>query len=59
MAESRLTAGLGIVLSAAVLIAWWPTRATQVGEPFRGVTTDGTVQPGVFPIRSTGVSTQR
>jgi hypothetical protein len=28
-----------------------------LAEPFKGVTTDGTVVPGIFPIRSTGVST--
>lgn len=28
-----------------------------LAEPFRGVTTDGKVIPGLFPIRSTGVST--
>lgn len=27
-------------------------------EPFRGVTTDGAVQPGLFSIKSTGVSTK-
>jgi hypothetical protein len=27
-------------------------------EPFRGVTTDGHVVPGLFPIQSTGVSTE-
>jgi hypothetical protein len=29
-----------------------------LAEPFRGVTTNGTPQPGLFPIRSTGVSTE-
>ncbi len=29
----------------------------QQDEPFRGVTVDGTVRPGLFPIRATGVST--
>ena len=28
-----------------------------LAEPFKGVTTDGNVVPGLFPIRSTGVST--
>lgn len=27
-------------------------------EPFKGITADGTVTPGLFPIRSTGVSTE-
>ena len=30
---------------------------TGLAEDFRGLTTDGKVQPGLFPIRSTGVST--
>ena len=29
-----------------------------LAEPFRGITTNGTVAPGVFAIRSTGVSTE-
>jgi Protein of unknown function (DUF3500). len=29
-----------------------------LAEPFKGVTTNGTVQPGLFSIRSTGVSTE-
>jgi hypothetical protein len=29
-----------------------------VGEPFKGITTDGTVIPDLFPITSTGVSTE-
>jgi len=28
-----------------------------LAEPFKGITTDGDVVPGLFPIRSTGVST--
>ena len=31
---------------------------TGLAEPFKGVTTDGTVRTGLFPIRSTGVSTR-
>lgn len=26
-------------------------------EPFRGLTTEGTARPGLFPLRATGVST--
>ena len=33
-------------------------EARALAEPFKGVTTDGTVQPGLFSIRSTGVSTE-
>lgn len=29
-----------------------------LAEPFRGLTTDGRVEPGLFPVRSTGVSTE-
>ena len=29
-----------------------------LAEPFKGVTTDGNIIPGIFPIRSTGVSTE-
>ncbi len=31
---------------------------TGLAEPFRGVTTNGTVQPGLFALRSTKVSTE-
>ena len=30
---------------------------TGLAEPFTGITTDGQVMPGLFPIQSTGVST--
>lgn len=40
----------GVVLSAQ-------PAAGQLDQPFRGVTTDGTVRTGLFPIRATGVST--
>ena len=33
-------------------------EARALGEPFKGVTTDGTVIPGLYSIRSTGVSTE-
>ena len=45
----------------------WPTeklerslaseRKGNLNEPFRGITTNGTVEPNLFKIRSTGVST--
>jgi hypothetical protein len=31
---------------------------TGLAEPFKGITTDGRVIPGLFPIQSTGVSTE-
>ena len=33
-------------------------EAAGLAEPFKGVTTNGTVVPGLFTIRSTGVSTE-
>jgi len=44
------------VTAIAVLLL---TAAIQdpLSEPFRGITTDGTIRPGLFPIRATGVST--
>ena len=32
-------------------------QPNQVTEPFKGVTTNGTVTPGLFPIKASGVST--
>jgi hypothetical protein len=34
------------------------TGETLVAEPFRGITTDGVVQPALFPIQVTGLSTR-
>lgn len=33
-------------------------EAAALAEPFKGITTNGKVEPGLFPIRSTGVSTE-
>ncbi len=42
----------------AVVAAQGPTQKPDpLDEPFKGVTANGTVTPGLFPIRSTGVST--
>ncbi len=32
-------------------------EASGLAEPFKGITTNGMVRPGLFPLRSTGVST--
>src|SRR5687768_12548512 len=32
-------------------------EANGLADPFKGITSDGTLQPGLFAIRSTGVST--
>ena len=44
----------------AVAIAAFAAQQQQpdpLAEPFKGVTTDGTVVSGLFPIRATGVTT--
>ena len=33
-------------------------EAKGLAEQFKGITTDGRIVPGLFPIRSTGVSTE-
>ncbi len=43
-------------------IAEWAKRsrdieARELATPFKGVTADGTLAPGLFPVRSTGVTT--
>ena len=54
--RQRLRIGLSVVLGAA-LAATAAQRADPVDEPFKGVTTNGTVIGGLFPIRATGVTT--
>jgi hypothetical protein len=58
MKKRRLMLVLGVVLAGSLLAT---TAALQrpdpVAEPFKGITTDGSVTTGLFPIRSTGVST--
>jgi hypothetical protein len=52
--------GLRLALWAAfpVLALAAAQRPDPLSEPFKGVTTNGTVVPNLFPIRSTGVSTR-
>jgi hypothetical protein len=51
-------------ISAAIIATGAIAALAQFGgpdpksDPFKGVTADGTVQPGLFAIRSTGVSTK-
>jgi hypothetical protein len=52
VAGSLLTAA-GIAMGAAA-----QQRPDPLAEAFKGVTADGTVRGGLFPIRATGVSTQ-
>jgi hypothetical protein len=68
-----LVAGLGAVAVIAAVSAGQPSpadvrerfakmsasaEAKGLAEPFRGVTTNGEIVRGLFPIRSTGVSTE-
>lgn len=52
----RLRIGLSVVLGAA-LAATAAQRPDPIDEPFKGVTTNGTVIEGLFPIQATGVTT--
>ena len=63
-----LVAFFAILISIPIL-SQCPDRAAQfrrmseeaekkgLAEPFKGITTDGNVAPGLFPIQATGVST--
>ena len=61
--QSRRTRRL-IGLLAGVSLASWTMlvareqqqRADPLAEPFKGITTNVTVVPGLFPIRANGVS---
>ena len=54
MASRTVFAGF-VLIGVAALAAM--QRPDPLTEPFTGVTTNGSVVPGLFPIRSTGVST--
>jgi hypothetical protein len=45
-------------LAAFAAVAGQPQRPDPLAEPFKGVTTNGTVKSGLFFIRSTGVTTK-
>jgi hypothetical protein len=54
----RLALWLSALPIVAVVAAQGSTQKPDpLDEPFKGVTTNGTIVPGLFPIRSTGVST--
>jgi hypothetical protein len=55
-AHYRLRIGLSVALGAA-LAATAAQRPDPIDEPFKGVTTNGTVIGGLFPIQATGVTT--
>jgi hypothetical protein len=47
-----------LVSAPALLTITALQRPDPLAEPFKGLTTDGTIVPGLFSIRSTGVSTR-
>jgi hypothetical protein len=53
-----LTILLTLSVGALAMAQRGPGGADPDKDPFKGVTTNGTVQPGLFAIRSTGVSTK-
>jgi hypothetical protein len=54
----RIALWISAVPLVTIVAAQGPTQKPDpLDEPFKGVTTNGTVMPGLFPIRSTGVST--
>ena len=60
--RARLAAAVVLVLTGATGLFQLGSsepilQQDPLAEPFRGVTTNGTVVPDLFPIRSTGVST--
>jgi hypothetical protein len=58
--NARLLVGFLAMLSLAswgFLVAREQQRQDPLAEAFKGVTTNGTIVPGLFPIRATGVST--
>ena len=60
MTKARVVVGvLGTVSLASwtLLVAREQQRQDPVAEAFKGVTTNGTIVPGLFPVRATGVST--
>jgi hypothetical protein len=59
MRGRRAAQVLALVLAASVLATLTALqRPDPVSEPFKGLTADGAVTPGLFTIRSTGVSTR-
>jgi hypothetical protein len=58
--NARLLVGVVGALALAswtLLVAREQQRQDPLAEPFKGVTTSGTLVPGLFPVRATGVST--
>ncbi len=64
----RILVILGVLMTVLLAAAWWKPVETSrliwphiedhmLRDPFVGITTNGTVQDGLFTIRTTGVST--
>ncbi len=51
-----LTAAVGLMTTSGLLAQ--PPVGTPLSEPFRGVSTDGDLVPGLYTIEATGVSTE-
>ncbi len=58
MIPRRTTLALAALLGAAPARSLPPQAQDPLAEPFRGVTAGGTVEPGLFAIRATGVATR-
>lgn len=68
--KKTIIACLGLLLAATVIVecVWSQPPAllerfmreidTALATPFKGMTTDGKVEPDLFPVKSTGVSTE-
>ena len=58
LAERPILSGRRMANNGQHAARWMPAADKAFAEPYKGVTTDGNVVPGLFPLRSTGVSTQ-
>jgi hypothetical protein len=58
LAERPILSGRRMANNGAHVARWMPAADKAFAEPYKGVTTDGNVVPGLFPVRSTGISTQ-
>jgi hypothetical protein len=57
--RTAMVAGVAVAVSGLTFVveSQQPNQAAALAEPFRGVTTNGAITSGLFPIRATGVST--
>ncbi len=58
LAERPILSGRRIANNMGHAQRWMATAEAAFAEPYKGVTTDGKVVPGLFPLARTGVSTQ-